>query len=220
MAWRTRARSNGGLVDGLLKEQVCSEWCADQMRKVDRGLFTTSDTPYDDSPQPIGFGQTISAPHMHAMCLDILRPVLDGKHDEEVRLLDVGSGSGYFVALLAACNKNSHVFGIELIPELVEMGKKNLSKCEWLEKDRVSIVNASAWKPIANGPFDAIHVGAAAERLPDSLMQCLKIGGLLLIPVGKQHETQYLTLIKRLNIDEFESKRLMAVQYVPLVDQK
>lgn len=91
MAWRTFASSNDGLVAGLLKEQVCSVWTAEKMRLVDRAWFVKVQ-PYTDAPQMLGYGQTISAPHMHAYALDILRHVLDRKDDAKINVLDVGAG--------------------------------------------------------------------------------------------------------------------------------
>lgn len=80
----------------------------------------------------------------------------------------------------------------------------------------------SGWKEVAHlgGPFDAIHVGAAAEKLPDALLRNLKIGGLLLCPVGPDGGAQFLTLVKRLSQEEYQSTQLMGVRYVPLVDRE
>ncbi len=211
------AFTNADLVAGLKREGIISSPFVERaMLAVDRGLFIPQN-PYVDSPQDIGSGQTISAPHMHAYALELLKDAVD-KSGLDIRFLDVGSGSGYFCALLAAANREATVEGIELVPELVELGKKNLQKLGW---ERVpEIRQGSGWQSLGVERYDAIHVGAAAASLPTELVKALKVGGLLLIPLGPQHDTQFLTLVHKKTDNEYTTRRVMAVRYVPLVDQK
>jgi len=97
MAWRTQSSNNSDLVDGLLKGGIITSSIVEQvMKKVDRGNYSASKyDAYNDNPHTIGHGQTISAPHMHAMCLELLK---DYALRPNARILDVGSGSGYLTA--------------------------------------------------------------------------------------------------------------------------
>ena len=100
MAWRSSGATNDELVDNLRTNGVIEHAdVAAAMKAVDRGFYVVKGTgnPYVDSPQGIGFGATISAPHMHAHCLEVLRPWLK----PDARELDVGSGTGYLTALFA-----------------------------------------------------------------------------------------------------------------------
>lgn len=220
MAWSTRAASNSSLVDGLVANGIIKSGSLVEsiMRKVDRGFFVAGKEQYNDCPVSIGYGVTISAPHMHAYCLDYL--FRDGKkRDFGSKALDVGSGSGYLVACMAEyCDE---VWGIEIIPELVEKSKENLNAYdgELLQSGRVHVVRGNGWEDecVANGPFDVIHVGAAADEVPDSLLRALKVGGRMVIPVGK--ESQELVLVTKKEDGAFTKEPLMLVRYVPLVRQ-
>ncbi|KAL6075890.1 Protein-L-isoaspartate(D-aspartate) O-methyltransferase, variant 2 [Balamuthia mandrillaris] len=121
------------------------------LRRVDRSNFVLHrDQAYVDQPQPIGHGQTISAPHMHVMCLEALEDkLLPGS-----RVLDVGSGSGYLTAAMGhMVGENGKVIGIEYVEELVELGKQNLRKDspELLEKGIVEIKSKQCNRKITNG---------------------------------------------------------------------
>lgn len=91
---------------------------------VDRGNFST-EMPYFDSPQPLGYGQTISAPHMHAYAIEFLLPNMlkEGAH-----ILDVGCGSGYLSCVMARLNDKAKVYAIDCVPPLVELSKANIRK--------------------------------------------------------------------------------------------
>lgn len=93
------------------------------MKEVDRGDFVEM-LPYTDCPAPLGYSANISAPHMDAICLELLKDHLNGKG----RALDIGSGSGYFTTLMANLNKGGFVYGIDHIKELTELSQKNVSK--------------------------------------------------------------------------------------------
>ena len=125
MAWRSSGHSNAELVNNLHRNGVIEhDDVADAMRDVDRANYVIkgSGDPYQDSPQPIGYGATISAPHMHAHCLETLRSRLR----PGARVLDVGSGTGYLTALFATfVGPTGVVIGIDHIPELVANSERN-----------------------------------------------------------------------------------------------
>ena len=157
------------------------------MKAVDRGFYVVKGTgnPYVDSPQGIGFGATISAPHMHAHCLEVLRPWLK----PDARVLDVGSGTGYLTALFAQfVGEKGLVVGVDHIPDLVSQSEKNLradGKARLLDDGVVALAAADGrlGDPEDRGPFDAIHVGAAAA-LPQALVDQLAPGGPAGVPGG------------------------------------
>ena len=154
---------------------------------VDRGDFVLDpSTAYYDTPQPIGHGATISAPHMHAH-------VLEHMHDKLVPgavALDVGSGSGFLAAAMCELvSPGGRVFGIEHIPALVEWSKRNVAKHHpqlLATGGPLTLLEGDGYAGLpAEGPFDAIHVGAAAPSTPVALLDQLKVGGRLIIPVGR-----------------------------------
>ena len=146
------------------------------MRTVDRMDFMPLGTPaymaYQDSPQGIKYGATISAPHMHAYCLEWLTTKLV----PGASVLDVGCGSGYLLAAFyEMVNKESkaHVIGIEHIDELAEFSVRNLSKsyADKLKNGDIRVVCGDGRKGFKEGaPYDVIHVGAAAPDIPYQLL--------------------------------------------------
>eukprot|EP01041_Mallomonas_annulata_P008164 gene8164-16781_t len=120
------ARSNDVLIMELKTAGIIkSPEVADAMMNVDRKDYVSSGDPYYDSPQGIGHGQTISAPHMHAYALEYLLPAV---MRPGAKVLDVGCGSGYFTAILAHANPSVTVYGIDYIPELVRLSEENIRK--------------------------------------------------------------------------------------------
>jgi protein-L-isoaspartate(D-aspartate) O-methyltransferase len=123
------------------------------MEKVDRKYFCPV-SPYEDRPEMIGYNATISAPHMHAYCLEILEPFLN----ENSKVLDVGCGSGYLTACFGKlCGK---VYGIEHIQGLVDLSKDNIAKSDidMIQSGKVKILLGDGRKGIHGKTFDAIHV--------------------------------------------------------------
>jgi protein-L-isoaspartate(D-aspartate) O-methyltransferase len=148
-------------------------------RAIDRADFVSDDyivEAYEDYPIPIGHGQTISQPTTVAFMLEKLDP------QPSDNVLDVGCGSGWTTALVAhMVGEQGHVYGVELLPELVLFGQHNLKKYSF---PHASIVQAGEKLGLADqGPFDRILVSAAAEELPDTLVDQLKEGGTMVIPV-------------------------------------
>ncbi|KAJ6760813.1 PROTEIN-L-ISOASPARTATE O-METHYLTRANSFERASE [Salix purpurea] len=168
-------------------EIISSEKVAEVMETIDRALFVPDGTPaYVDSPMAIGYNATISAPHMHATCLQLLEENLKpGMH-----ALDVGSGTGYLTACFALMvGPQGRAVGVEHIPELADSSLKNIEKsaaAPLLKEGSLSIHvgdGRQGWPEFA--PYDAIHVGAAAPEIPQPLLDQLKPGGRMVIPVGK-----------------------------------
>jgi len=216
-AYNTVAMSNDGLVDGLKANGVLrSARIENVLRQVDRGQFCKGNwEAYVDSPLSIGQGQTISAPHMHTYALEDLQHLIH----ENARVLDVGAGSGYLTTCFGLMVGNGgKVVGLERIPTLVEFAKSNIQKShpELLRSGVIELVEGDGWKgyPLY-GPYDAIHVGAAAESIPDALVDQLKNGGRMIIPVGKS--MQQLMQVDKDQNGKITKKKLLDVVYVPLV---
>lgn len=160
-----------------------------------------------DIALPIGFGQTISQPTTVKYMLEWLEPEPGNK------ILDVGSGSGWTTALLAnIVGKNGKVYGVELIPELVEFGRDN---CQ-----RLSIKNARFYEAGAEyglpryAPYDRILVSASAEQVPEGLVGQLKAGGKLVIPVRND-----ILEIEKLADGQLQTDTHPGFVFVPLVDK-
>lgn len=175
---------------------------------VPRHLFVPSGLhhrAYEDSPLPIGHGQTISQPWVHAKYLQIL--ALTGRE----RVLEIGTGSGYQTALLSRLA--GQVFTIERIAELAEAARQAL-RAAGIERVVQRIGDGTlGW--LEHGPYDAILVGAASPEVPTPLLAQLAVGGQLLVPVGGRDE-QVLMRVLRTETG-FERSRLDAMRFVPLI---
>jgi protein-L-isoaspartate(D-aspartate) O-methyltransferase len=159
---------------------------------------------YTDSPLQIGYGQTISQPYIVAFMTEVIKPKKDFK------VLEIGTGSGYQAAILAEIVDS--VYTIEIIKELWYSSRKRLQD---LKYDNVFVKNADGyfgWEE--KGPFDAIVITAAAEFVPPPLLDQLKDGGLMIIPVGTPFTTQQLLLIEKKD-GKIKTKNLMFVRFVP-----
>ncbi len=177
------------------------------MRNVQRHLFVPDAqrrNAYSDGPLPIGYGQTISQPYIVAYMTEIVRP------EPHHRVLEIGAGSGYQAAVLAEIV--DEVYTIEIIPELGETAAVRLRD---LGYDNVGVKIADGyygWEEHA--PFDAIVVTAAAEHIPPPLVEQLKDGGRMVIPVGSPFFVQQLMLVEKRG-DEITTRNLMPVRFVP-----
>ena len=175
---------------------------------VPRHLFVPSGLhhrAYEDSPLPIGHGQTISQPWVHAKYLQLL--ALTGRE----RVLEIGTGSGFQTALLTRLAGT--VFTIERIPELAAEAKRSLTACGIEEVVQCVADGTLGWSEY--GLYDAILVGAASPDVPAPLLEQLALGGQLLVPVGDRAE-QVLMRIRRTDAG-FERSRLDAMRFVPLI---
>jgi len=215
-----RNQQNSILVDSLIRSGVISSTeVISTMKMVDRGDYSANErVAYADHPHSIGFDATISAPHMHGYCLESLLKQLK---KPKAKVLDVGSGSGYLTACFGRIiGEGGIVVGIDSIAELVEFSKNNFKKhdIDLLESKKVVLKVGDGWKGEPSmGPFDAIHVGAAASEIPAALVSQLANGGKMVIPVGTF--SQKLMEIEKTEKGEIVSRNLMGVTYVPLVKQ-
>lgn len=160
---------------------------------------------YEDSALPIGSGQTISQPSVHARYLQLLR--LTGRE----RVLEVGTGSGYQTVLLA--HLAEQVFSIERIPALLEAAREVIQK---LEIRNVSLLlgdGSLGWREYA--PYDAMLVGAASPEVPEPLTEQLAEGGRLVIPIGTREEQVLAVITKREG--RLNRQDVAPVRFVPLV---
>jgi len=178
----------------------------DAMRSVPRHLYVPPAQrrmAYQDRPLPIGFGQTISQPFIVAFMTQIIDP------QPHHRVLEIGTGSGYQAAVLAEIVEK--VYTIEIIPELGHTAERVLLE----HYDNVSVKIADGyygWEDA--GPFDAIVVTAAAGAIPPPLIEQLKEGGKMIIPVGSPYMVQQLMLVEKRG-GRHITRSLMPVRFVP-----
>ena len=178
------------------------------MRTVPRQEFVPDDVraqAYEDQPLPIGFGQTISQPFIVALMTDLL----DVAPDEKV--LEIGTGSGYQAAVLSPLAKE--VYSVEIIPELGERAT-NVLKRFGFANVRTKVADGYYGWPEA-APFDGIVVTAAASQIPPPLVEQLKPGGRMVIPVGGAYFAQQLMLIEKGADGKVTTRQLLPVQFVP-----
>jgi protein-L-isoaspartate(D-aspartate) O-methyltransferase len=193
---------------GIIAYGIVSPEVIAVMRRVPRHQFVPEEynhLAYENNPLPIGYGQTISQPYIVALMTQELG-VEAGK-----KVLEIGTGSGYQAAVLGELGLE--VFTIEIIEPLANEAEQRL---EELGYESVYVRNADGyfgWPEEA--PFDAIIVTAAPDHIPQPLLQQLKIGGVLVIPVGPVGGVQELWRITRLSADEFQSASLGGVRFVP-----
>ncbi len=193
---------------GIIAYGIVSPEVIAAMRRVPRHQFVPEEykhLAYENNPLPIGYGQTISQPYIVAL----MTQELDVEAGDKV--LEIGTGSGYQAAVLAELD--IEVFTIEIIEPLANEAAQRL---EELPYDGIHVRNADGyfgWPEEA--PFDAIIVTAAPDNIPQPLLQQLKIGGVLVIPVGPIGGVQELWRVTRLSSDEFQSASLGGVRFVP-----
>lgn len=179
------------------------------MGKVQRHLFVPAaqqSHAYDNRPLPIGHGQTISQPYIVALMTDLLRP------EPGHVVLEIGTGSGYQAAVLAKLTRKVYTMeiieplGIQAKERLVQLGYRNVE---------VEVADGYYGWP-SQAPFDGIMVTAASSHVPVPLVQQLKPGGRMVIPVGTSFLTQQLMLIEKRPDGSVVSRQMLPVRFVPL----
>lgn len=201
---------------GVIKSKKVEE----AFRRVPREEFLPAhlrNYAYVDTPLPIGAGQTISAPHMVCLMNEEL------KLEVGCKVLEVGAGSGYHACTIAEIvapkevekRKWGHVWTIEIIRELAEYARRNVEKTGYSERVTVLVGDGSKGLP-EHAPFDRILVTAAAPKVPPPLLDQLKPGGLLLIPLGRPYSTQTLVRVEKKPDGTFKKEYLLDVVFVPM----
>jgi protein-L-isoaspartate(D-aspartate) O-methyltransferase len=188
------------------------------MNKVPREEFLPTDmksSAYVDSPLPIGFGQTTSALHMTALFCEY------GEMKLGQRIFEVGGGCGYMSCVYAEVvappeqpkQTWGHVWSAELLPELAELGKKNMERLGYA--NRVTFLQADASEGLeGEGQFDLIIVTSAAPDIPKELVAQVKTGGILLIPVGGAQFYQELIRVRKKSDGTLSQENLGGVAFV------
>lgn len=177
------------------------------MGKVARHLFVPEemkDLAYQDEPLPIGKGQTISQPYIVAFMTEALK--LSGNE----KVLEIGTGSGYQTAILAEIARE--VYTVELIPELSRRAQSVLNELGYTNIHYLIGDGSRGWPE--ESPYEAILVSAAPATIPEPLVEQLKVGGRMIIPVGTDFQELALVTRKKEGWDE---DRLIGVRFVPLI---
>jgi protein-L-isoaspartate(D-aspartate) O-methyltransferase len=212
------------LIDNLTKQGILhTPTIIQALQAVPRNKFLPADMQQyasSDTPLPIGFGQTISAPHMVAIMNEALQ--LQVGH----RVLEVGAGSGWHAATVAEVvaptdaprSEWGHVFTVEVVRALADIARKNVMNAGY--GDRVTITNNDGSKGYPEkAPFDRILVTAAAPAVPKPLLDQLKPGGVLLVPVGSPFLFQTLLRLKKQTDGKMVEENLGGVAFVPLTGE-
>jgi len=183
------------------------------LREVPRHLFVPrvlQSRAYDDTPLPIGEGQTISQPYIVALMTELLEVKAGAK------ILEIGTGSGYQAAILSRLA--GEVYTIEIVPSLAREAE-NLLKILGFANVTVRAGDGYAGWP-EKAPFDRIIVTAAPPEVPPALVAQLKRGGRMVLPVGESGGDQQLLVIdKDMNSDKITERKVTAVRFVPMVRQ-
>ncbi|PCJ12252.1 MAG: protein-L-isoaspartate O-methyltransferase [Candidatus Neomarinimicrobiota bacterium] len=205
------------LRQAMIENQIIDRGVSDErvikaMNDVPRHLFVKEslrDLAYADGPLPIGYNQTISQPYIVAYMTEILQP------DTHHIVLEVGTGSGYQAAILSKLV--NHVYSIEIIPEL---GKEAANRLDKLGYDNVTVKigdGYNGWEE--HSPFDRIIVTAAPEQIPKKLVDQLKSGGLMVLPVGKTSFGQDMRVVKKDKTGQVTTQETIPVRFVPMIHE-
>ena len=212
-------RPNHKTLKELCEELVIKKWITSQrvydvMMQVDRKDFAPRH-PYENNPQPIPCNTVISAPLLHAYSLEALKDFLKPGN----KALDVGSGSGYLtLAMSKMMNDEGCIIGIDHIKELVDFGINNISKHNknLIDNKKIKLICGDGRIGCEQeAPFDCIHVGAVAEKPPKELLNQLKVGGRMIMPLYNKGN-QFIYIIDKKGRDNFDAEEGLSVCYSPL----
>lgn len=202
------------LVNDLIKDgYLKTDLIIDAFSNVHRMEFVPKDLEREaeaNIPLPIGYGQTISQPLTVAIMLELLGP----KAGENI--LDVGSGSGWTTALLAhIVGPQGKVIALERLPELYELGKKNIDKFGFIKNGIAEIYNTDGNQGFPkHAPYDHILVSAMAKEIPTALKEQLKVGGSMVIPVHND-----IWFLEKKGENDFYKEEYPGFSFVPLVKE-
>ncbi len=195
--------------DTFGRDAVKDEAVLDALRAVPRHVFVPESQrreAYRDKPLPIGYGQTISQPYIVASMTELLEV------DSDDVVLEIGTGSGYQTAVLAEIVQQ--VYTIEIVPELADSARDRLKR---LGYENVEVRTGDGYNGWAeHGPYDAIIVTAAASHIPPPLIEQLKPGGKMVIPVGPVFQVQQLMRVEKDAEGKVRQRSVMPVRFVPL----
>lgn len=205
----TSARTRDRLVQRLRDQGITNLAVLERMRNVPRHIFVDEalgSRAYEDTALPIGFGQTISQPYIVARMTEAL---LEGP--QLYNVLEVGTGCGYQTAVLAPFVDK--LYTIERIQPLIERAKERLKELGIRNVRFRHGDGALGWK--AHAPFDGILVAAAPLTVPEALLQQLKVGGRMIMPVGPEGEQELIRFVRK--EQRIERQSLGPVAFVPLL---
>ena len=200
----------------MVNEQIIARGIKDAstlnaMKKVPRHEFVPDEVrsfAYNDHPLSIGYNQTISQPYIVAYMTAILELSPDD------RVLEIGTGSGYQAAVLAEIV--SEVYTIEIVEPLAKRAEKDLKRTGYTN---ITVIAGDGYRGFPEqSPYDAIIVTAAPEKIPSALIEQLSEGGRMIIPVGPNSYTQYLTLIEKKN-GKVKKRSVLPVRFVPFTGE-
>jgi protein-L-isoaspartate(D-aspartate) O-methyltransferase len=195
----TRSMTGKSSIDPKIKETLLA---------VPRDKFVPNnyiDSAFYNEPLPIGHGQTISQPYIVALMTDLL------ELESNDVVLEIGTGSGYQTAILSQLCKQ--VYTIEYVPELADIAKSHFEKLDYKNIECKSGNGYDGWPEHA--PYDAIIVTAAATQIPRPLIEQLKPGGRMVIPVGQPYMHQELMLVEKNEDGKLGSRDILGVAFVP-----
>ena len=207
----TSRRTRERLVNRLREKGIANEQVLDVISNTPRHLFVDeaiASRAYEDTALPIGHGQTISQPYIVARMTELLLP--DGEAPGKV--LEVGTGCGYQTAILS--RMVGKVYTVERIKALLLQARTRFRQLRLRNIQARHTDGGWGWEQY--GPYEGIIVTAAPEKVPQSLLEQLDIGGRLVIPVGRQGDTQILSVIIRTEAG-YEREDFEAVSFVPLL---
>ncbi|MBP2046851.1 protein-L-isoaspartate O-methyltransferase [Methanobacterium aggregans] len=205
------------LVEKLLNQgYIRTDKVKKAMMKVPREEFIPPENrsyAYADQPLPIGRGQTLSAPHMVAIICEKLNL------KRGMKVMEIGTGFGYNAAVVAELlGSEGHLFTVERLESLAESARDNLERTGY--SSNVTVISGDGTRGYPEeAPYDRIYATASAPEIPEPLKEQLKIGGRLIAPVGSDDYFQELLCLERISHDEFKTRKLGGVVFVPMIGE-
>jgi protein-L-isoaspartate(D-aspartate) O-methyltransferase len=196
----------------LIGKRALDPRVMEAMKQVPRHEFVPGNAQayaYENGPLPIGQGQTISQPYIVALMTDLLNP------EPEHVVLEVGTGSGYQAAILSLLVKQ--VYSTEIVEPLATAARERLQRLGYTNVEVGTTDGYDGW--VEHAPYDGIVVTAAAPAIPEPLVEQLKPGGRLVIPVGLPYSYQELMLVEKSEDNAIHTKDILGVAFVPLTGE-